>query len=230
MKKLIISIMALSLMLCACNKDDSNEIAPSDFQSQFIDSLETENGIVQYDKDVSAWTITVYKNGTLDNVCIYFPKSLNKEFQENGLSVFVSGCVYELTDTFLVNISARENIKYYALSVTNVSIDSVKANELIGTWYLSRADYNFGGIKTFASNKIVYNFYNNGILTVQDMREEKGNVPFLNIGAHKYNLEKETCALSVDASTYGFVIENDTLTIDTGSAWDAPIYVFQKGM
>ena len=223
-------------ILSSCNKDNSDEVAllevapleRNEVPSQLLDSIDMEKGIVQYNKDLSAWTIIVYENGTIDSVSIYIPKSLDYGFQKIGLPISVSGCVYELSDTFLVNISAREHYKYYALSVTNVSIDSVKANELIGTWYLSKANYNFGGIKTFASNEIVYNFYNNGILTVQDMREEKGDVPFLNIGAHKFNLDKETRTLIVDASTCGFIIENDKLTIDTGSDCDAPIYVFQK--
>lgn len=226
------TLLALTIMSCiifACDKDDSNEIAPSDFQSQFIKSI-NEKGIVQYNKDLSTWTISIYEDGAIDDVSLYFPKSLDKAFQKNGLPITVSGSVYKLSDTFLSNISQLAGYKYYALNITSICEDSLKTNDLIGTWSLLKADYNFGGVKTFSPDEYVYSFYNNGILVVQYMKDGAGSATpiFMSAGTYKYNLTPENREITIASSTAWYRFDNGNLIIDCGSAWDAPVFVFQK--
>ena len=200
------------------------------FQEQvFIKSIE-EKGIVQYDENLSIWTISVYENGAIDDVSLYFPKSLDKAFQKNGLPITVSGSVYKLSDTFLSSISQLGGYKYYALDITSISEDSLKTNDLIGTWSLLKADYHFGGVKTFSPDEYVYRFYNNGILVVQDLKDgaDSATSIFMSAGTHQYNLTPENQEITIDSSTAWYRFDNGNLIIDCGSAWDAPVFVFQK--
>lgn len=225
-------------ILSSCNKDNSDEVAllevapleRNEVPSQLLDSIDMEKGIVQYNKDLSAWTIIVYENGTIDSVSIYIPKSLDKAFQKNGLPITVSGSVYKLSDTFLSSISQLEGYKYYALDITSISEDSLKTNDLIGTWSLLKADYHFGGVKTFSPDEYVYRFYNNGILVVQDLKDGAGSATsiFMCAGTHQYNLTPENQEITIDSSTAWYRFDNGNLIIDCGSAWDAPVFVFQK--
>ena len=231
----ILAFAILSCIISSCDKGDSNDIAQldlTDFQSPFIDSIDIENGIVQYDTNLSLWTISVYENGTIDNISLYIPKSLDKAFQKNGLPITVSGSVYKLSDTFLSNISQLGGYNYYALDITSISEDSLKTNDLIGTWSLIKADYHFGGVKTFSPDEYVCRFYNNGILVVQDMKDGAGSATsiFKNAGAHKYNLTPEKREITIDTSTAWYRFDNGNLIIDCGSAWDAPVFVFQRSV
>ena len=233
MKKLLLALSIVSCIISSCNKDNTDEsiaLVNKDDSSLFIDSLETENGIVQYNKDLSMWTISIYENGTIDDVSIYFPKSLDKAFQKNGLPITVSGSVYKLSDTFLSNISQLGGYKYYALNITSICEDSLKTNDLIGTWSLLKADYNFGGVKTFSPDEYVYSFYNNGILIVQDLKDGAGSAApiFMSVGTYKYNLTPENREITIASSTAWYRFDNGNLIIDCGSAWDAPVFVFQK--
>ena len=205
------------------NKEENNEV-----HNQLIDSLDAESGIVQYDRGLSAWIISVYEKGAIDKVCVYFPQVLNKEYQKDGLPITVSGRVYNLSDSLLANIPQVGGHEYHALDITSICEDTVKVNELVGTWYLSKADYLFGGIQTFASDEIILNFYNYGLLVIQDTKDRE-SPPFSSVGVHKYNVDKERGTVTIDATMFWYVIKNNTLTIGLGATYDAPLYVFQRG-
>ena len=233
----ILALVIISSIVYSCDKDklEDSEVPVvieskeenNEVHNQLIDSLDAESGIVQYDRGLSAWIISVYEKGAIDKVCVYFPQVLNKEYQKDGLPITVSGRVYNLSDSLLANIPQVGGHEYHALDITSICEDTVKVNELVGTWYLSKADYHFGGTETFASDEFSFSFYNHDILVIHDMRDRK-DIPFSGIGVHKYNVDKEKGTITIDSSTSWYRIDHNTLTIDTGSAWDAPVYVFQR--
>ena len=104
-------------------------------------------------------------------------------------------------------------------------VDSI--NEVIGSWYMSEKDAGWGGIHTFAPGEIVYRFYADGTLSVQEARDGK-NVVFLREGTHEYSLDKENGEITIDGSRYGYRFNDKQLIIDTGSAYDWPLYKFHK--
>lgn len=104
---------------------------------------------------------------------------------------------------------------------------------VVGRWLLSQADYNFGGIYDWSEKDVEYLFLNEGLLSVKDERSEDwpgtGEWPgvFLKPGEHKYSLDEETHKITIDSSTYYYRLKDDELVIDTGSAWDAPVFTFK---
>lgn len=115
---------------------------------------------------------------------------------------------------------------------TEIPVDSVDSqetdsiNEVIGSWYMSEMNAAWGGIHTFSPGKIIYRFYDDGVLSVKDPTER---AVFLSAGTHKYTLDKENGEITIDSSRYWYRFTSNELIIDTGSAWDRPLYKFKKG-
>ena len=108
------------------------------------------------------------------------------------------------------------------------SVDSQKTDsitEVTGSWYMSEMDAAWGGIHTFSPGEIIYRFYDDGVLSVQEPTE---HAIFLSTGTHKYTLDKEKEEITIDSSRYWYRFTSNELIIDTGSAWDAPVYKFKK--
>lgn len=114
---------------------------------------------------------------------------------------------------------------------TEIPVDSVDSqitdsiDEVIGSWYMSEKNAGWGGIHTFSPGKIIYRFYDDGSLSVQDPTE---HTVFLSTGMHKYTLDKEKGEITIDSSRYWYRFISNEFIIDTGSAWDAPVYKFKK--
>ena len=99
---------------------------------------------------------------------------------------------------------------------------------IVGSWFLSEVNRGFGGIQTLTSGEVSYRFHDDGLLEVKDAsgREQAWFQP---TGTYEYCLDEEAGTITIDGSTYWYILEGNKLTIDTGSAWDAPIYVFKRG-
>ena len=114
---------------------------------------------------------------------------------------------------------------------TEIPVDSADSqktdsiDEVIGSWYMSEMDAGWGGTHTFSPGEIIYHFYDDGVLSVQDSTE---HAVFLSTGMHKYTLDKEKGEITIDNSRYGYRFTSNEFIIDTGSAWDAPVYKFKK--
>ena len=206
---------------------DDNETLSEIYQGQAIDSVDAASGIVSYDKELMKWSILEFMDGKTDHVSTFFPTSLDEVFRKEGLPVILSGSVLRLKDTFMADISKKEGYEYYAMDISAIVEDSVKANEIIGSWYLSER---YGGLSmpvTYGPNEIICRFYNNGILIVQDMRKTD-YVEYGPAGPHKYTLDEENRYLFIDNAKCYYSVNDNKLTIDTGSAWDGFVYILQK--
>jgi len=108
-------------------------------------------------------------------------------------------------------------------SVYSQPADSIA--EIIGNWYMTEKNVGWGGIHTFSPGEIIYRFYDEGVLSVQDPTE---HAVFLGTGTHRYALDKEKGEITIDGSRYGYRFNDKQLIIDTGSAYDWPLYKFHK--
>ena len=61
---------------------------------------------------------------------------------------------------------------------------------------------------------------------VANNNEENEDGIFLTRGEHQYSLNEKASQITIDRLTYQYRIKDKELIIDTGSAWDAPVYVF----
>ena len=104
---------------------------------------------------------------------------------------------------------------------------------IIGKWLLSQVS-SFGYVTYWSEKDVEYLFRNEGLLSVKDERSEDwpgtGEWPgvFLKPGEHKYSLDEEKGQITIDSSTYYYRLKDDELVIDTGSAWDAPVFTFKR--
>ncbi len=105
--------------------------------------------------------------------------------------------------------------------------DSVSIEGIIDTWYLTEANYAWGGIKKFEPKEIIYHFCTDSVLVVRDLRGAD-NVIFLPAGTHKYVFDEEDKRISIDDHSYYYWLNDSILIIDDGAAYDGPHYVFQK--
>ena len=96
---------------------------------------------------------------------------------------------------------------------------------IAGRWQLVQVDYHFGGIKNCSEQNIEYQFLSKGLLLVVDNSAELGI--FLETGEHQYTLNEKANQIIVDGLTYSYQINKYELIIDTGSAWDSPVYFFK---
>ena len=110
--------------------------------------------------------------------------------------------------------------------ITEVT-NTVKQYCIFGRWQLQKVDFGFGGIKNCSEKNIEYQFFNTGILNVSDDSEEGGRGIFLTKGEHQYALNEKASQIIIDSSIYQYQIKDNELIIDTGSANDAPVYVFK---
>ena len=104
--------------------------------------------------------------------------------------------------------------------------DTVTNNSIIGRWLLIQVDLAFGGIVNCSEKNIEYQFFNTGELMVANNNEENEDGIFLTRGEHQYSLNEKASQITIDRLTYQYRIKDKELIIDTGSAWDAPVYVF----
>ena len=98
---------------------------------------------------------------------------------------------------------------------------------IVGNWCLMGVNRGFGGVQTFEPDEISYCFYNHGPLVVQDT-SGKDRAVFHPAGTYEYSFDEEAGTITIDGSTYRCVLEDNNLTIDTGSAWDGPIFAFVR--
>ena len=103
----------------------------------------------------------------------------------------------------------------------------ISTHRIIGRWQLIQVDFGFGGIKNCSEKNIEYQFLSTSKLKVSDDSEEDGRGIFLTKGEHQYALNEKTSQITIDSSTYHYQIKDQELIIDTGSAWDAPVYTFK---
>ena len=102
------------------------------------------------------------------------------------------------------------------------------SNPVVGKWQLITTMTNFGGIYDYSNKNIEYQFFSEGVLNVSDDSSEDGFCVFLKTGEHQYALDEKTSKITIDGSTHAYRFKDKELIIDTGAAWDAPVYVFKR--
>ena len=112
--------------------------------------------------------------------------------------------------------------------MSSCSDNEDSSNPVVGRWQLIGVDANFGGIYDYSKKNIEYQFLSEGVLKVADDSGEDGFCVFLKTGEHQYALDEKTSKITIDGSTYFYRFKDKELIIDTGSAWDAPVYVFKR--
>ena len=129
-----------------------------------------------------------------------------------------------MTDEELETIRSRHTVNY---EEERGNAYTPEMEGICGNWYLKEVNRGFGGVQTFVPDEISYCFYNNGPLVVQDT-SGKERVVFHPAGTYEYSFDEEAGTIAIDGSTYRCVLEGNNLTIDTGSAWDGPIFTFVR--
>ena len=107
-------------------------------------------------------------------------------------------------------------------------VEQIAKSPVVGRWQLIGVYANFGGIYDYSNKNIEYQFLSGGVLKVSDDGSEDGFCVFLKTGEHQYALDEKTSKITIDGSTYFYRFKDKELIIDTGSAWDAPVYVFKR--
>ena len=158
-------------------------------------------------------------------------KQLNLFLASVIISCFLFSCESDdevrpdtLQDNTEIPVDSVDSQKTDSIAVDSVdSQETDSIDEVIGSWYLSERDGGFNIPMTFSPGKIIYRFYDDGLLSVQDSTK---HAVFLSSGSHNYTLDKEKGEITIDRSRYWYYFKNNQLIIDTGSAWDGFFYKF----
>jgi len=142
-------------------------------------------------------------------------------FASISFIAIVSSSCSDKEDDNKINTIEKEDDK----DTTEIE-NPITTYRIIGRWQLQQVDLGFGGTRNCSEKNIEYLFLSTGKLKVSDDSEEDGRGIFLTRGEHQYALNEKKSQITIDSSTYQYQIKDKELIINTGSAWDAPVYIF----